>query len=96
VKSLRVFSKKEIPENIPVIHLEHDETEMWIGHFLVKAGCASSGSFVRRLINQGGLYIDNQRIDDENLKVPVAGEKLVRLGKRKFLKIVGKTKDRES
>jgi tyrosyl-tRNA synthetase len=92
----RVFSKKEIPENIPVIHLEHDETEMWIGHFLVKAGCASSGSFVRRLINQGGLYIDNQRIDDENLKVPVAGEKLVRLGKRKFLKIVGKTKDRES
>ena len=88
----RVFSKKEIPENIPVIHFEHDETEMWIGHFLVKTGCASSGSFVRRLINQGGLYIDNKRIDDENLKVSVAGEKLVRLGKRGFYRIVGKVR----
>jgi tyrosyl-tRNA synthetase len=88
----RVFSKKELPENIPVIHFEYDETEMWIGHFLVKTGCASSGSFVRRLINQGGLYIDNQRIDDENLKVSVAGEKLVRLGKRSFFRIVGKVR----
>jgi tyrosyl-tRNA synthetase len=86
----RVFSKKEIPENIPVIHLEHDETEIWIAHFLVKAGCAESTSQIRRLIKQGGLYIDNKRIDDENLKVPVEGEKLVRLGKRRFYKISGK------
>jgi tyrosyl-tRNA synthetase len=88
----RVFSKKEIPENIPVIHLEHDETEIWIAHFLVKAGCAESTSQIRRLIKQGGLYIDNKRIDDENLKVTVTGEKLVRLGKRGFFKIVGKVR----
>lgn len=90
----RVFSKKEMPENIPLIHMEHDESEMWIGHFLVKAGCAESTSQVRRLIKQGGLYIDNKRIDDENLKVSVAGEKLVRLGKRGFFKIVGKVRER--
>jgi tyrosyl-tRNA synthetase len=42
------------------------------------------------LIKQGGLYIDNKRIDDEDLKVPVEGEKLVKLGKRRFFKIVGK------
>ena len=88
----RVFSKKEIPENIPVIHFEHNETEMWIGHFLVKAGCANSTSEIKRLIKQGGLYIDNKRIDDENLKVSVAGEKLVRLGKRRFFRIVGRVK----
>jgi tyrosyl-tRNA synthetase len=88
----RVFSKKEIPENIPVIHLEHDEAEIWIAHFLVKAGCAESTSQIRRLIKQGGLYIDNKRIDDENLKVTVTGEKLVRLGKRGFFKIVGKVR----
>ena len=86
----RIFSKKELPEDIPVKHLEYDQAEIWIGHFLVKAGCASSTSEIKRLIKQGGLYIDNKRIDDENLKVPVVGEKLVRLGKRRFFRIVGK------
>ena len=88
----RVFSKKELPEDIPVKHLEHDQAEMWIGHYLVKAGCASSTSEVKRLIKQGGLYIDNERIEDENLKIAVAGEKLVRLGKRRFFKIVGEAR----
>jgi tyrosyl-tRNA synthetase len=88
----RVFSKKELPENIPVINVEHDQPEIWIAHLLVKAGCAESTSQVRRLIKQGGLYIDNQRIDDENLKVSVTGEKLVRLGKRGFFRIAGKVR----
>jgi len=90
----RVFSKKELPKEIPVKNLEHDQTQIWIGHYLVKAGCANSTSEIKRLIKQGGLYIDNERVDDENLKLSVAGEKLVRLGKRRFFKIVGKVKRR--
>jgi len=88
----RVFSKKELPEDIPLKRMESDQAEMWIGHYLVKAGCANSTSEVKRLIKQGGLYINNERIDDENLKVSVAGEKLVRLGKRRFFRIVGRVK----
>ena len=86
----RVFSKRELPEDIPIKHVEHDQAEMWIGHYLVQAGCAKSTSEVKRLIKQGGLYIDNERVADENLKVSVAGDKLVRLGKRRFFRIVGK------
>jgi len=86
----KVFSKKELPGEIPVKHFEHDELEIWIPHMIVKAGCAKSTSEVRRLIKQGGLYIDNKRIDDEDLKIPVEGEKLVKLGKRRFYKIIGK------
>ncbi len=86
----KVFSKKELPEEIPIMHFEHDEPEIWVPHMIVKAGCAKSTSEVRRLIKQGGLYLDNQRIDDENLKVPVQGEKLVKLGKRRFYRIIGK------
>jgi tyrosyl-tRNA synthetase len=88
----RVFSKKELPEDIPVKHLEYDQPDIWIGHYLVKAGCANSTSEIKRLIKQGGLYIDNERINDENFKVPVAGEKLVRMGKRRFFRVVGKVK----
>jgi tyrosyl-tRNA synthetase len=87
----KVFSKKELPEEIPIKYFEHDEPEIWIPHMIVKAGCAKSNGEVRRLIKQGGLYIDNKRIDDENLKVPVEGEKLVKLGKRRFYKIAGRT-----
>jgi tyrosyl-tRNA synthetase len=86
----KVFSKKELPEEIPTKYFEHDEPEIWIGHLLVKAGCVQYTSEIRRLIRQGGLYIDNKRIDDEDLKVPVEGEKLVKLGKRRFYKIIGK------
>ncbi|MGB3092620.1 MAG: tyrosine--tRNA ligase [Candidatus Zixiibacteriota bacterium] len=88
----RVFSKKELPEEIPVKHLEHDQAEMWVGHYLVQAGCAKSTSEVKRLIKQGGLYIDNERVADEDLKISLAGEKLVRLGKRRFFRIVGKVR----
>jgi tyrosyl-tRNA synthetase len=86
----KVFSKKELPEEIPTKYFEHDEPEIWIGHLLVKAGCVQYTSEIRRLIKQGGLYIDNKRIDDEDMKVPVEGEKLVKLGKRRFYKIIGK------
>ena len=88
----RVFSKKELPQEIPVKQLEHDQAEMWVGHYLVQAGCAKSTSEVKRLIKQGGLYIDNERVSDEDLKISLAGEKLVRLGKRRFFKIVGKVR----
>lgn len=86
----KVFSKKELPEEIPIKYFEHDEAEIWIPHMIVKAGCAKSNGEVRRLIKQGGLYIDNKRINDEHLKVSVEEEKLVKLGKRRFYKIIGK------
>jgi tyrosyl-tRNA synthetase len=86
----RVFSNKELPEEVPEKHLEHGQAEIWIGHYLVKSGCVDSTSEVKRLIKQGGLYLDNQRVDDENLKIAVEGERLVRLGKRRFFKIIGK------
>jgi tyrosyl-tRNA synthetase len=86
----KVFCKKELPEEMPVKYFEHDEPEIWIAHMIVKANCAKSTSEVRRLIKQGGLCIDSERIDDEDLKVPVEGEKLVKLGKRRFYKIIGK------
>jgi tyrosyl-tRNA synthetase len=88
----KIFSKKELPEDIPMKPMEYEQAEIWIAHYLVKAGCAKSTSEIRRLIRQGGLYIDDKRVEDENSKISVEGEKLVRLGKRRFFKIVGKVK----
>jgi tyrosyl-tRNA synthetase len=88
----RVFSKKELPDEVPEKHVEYKEGEIWIGHYLKEAGCVKSTSEVRRLIKQGGLYVDDQRISDEDLQISTEGEKLVKLGKRRFFRIVGKVK----
>lgn len=85
----KVFSKKELPEEIPVFKLEHDEPKIWIVKLLTMTKLCSSSGQARRLIRQGGVYLDDKRVEDENLEIPVQGEKLLKVGKRKFLKVVG-------
>ena len=84
----KVFSKKELPEDIPVYKLKHDQPKIWIVKLLTMSKLVSSGSEARRLIKQGGVYLDGKRVDDENLELSVEGEKLLKVGKRKFLKVV--------
>ncbi|MFH0930646.1 MAG: tyrosine--tRNA ligase [Candidatus Zixiibacteriota bacterium] len=85
----KVFSKKELPEKIEVFKLKSDQPEIWIVKLLTETRLCSSSSEARRLIKQGGVYIDNQRVEDENLQVKIKGEKLLKVGKRKFLKVSG-------
>jgi len=85
----KVFSKKELPENIPIKELTFSEKEVWIPYVCTASGITPSGSQAVRLIEQGGLYIDNQRITDVNQKIPVDGkERLFKAGKRTFYKII--------
>jgi tyrosyl-tRNA synthetase len=85
----KVFSKKELPEKIEVFHLKTDKPAIWIVKLLTETSLCSSSSEARRLINQGGVYIDNQKVEDENLQLGTKGEKLIKVGKRKFLKVSG-------
>jgi tyrosyl-tRNA synthetase len=84
----KVFSKKELPEDIPVYELTYDKPKIWIVKLLTITNLCSSSGQARRLIRQGGVYLDDKRVEDENLEIPVEGEKLLKVGKRKFLKIV--------
>ena len=83
----KVFSKKELPEGIEVFHLKIDKPTIWIVKLLTETSLCSTSSEARRLIKQGGVYLDNQRVDDENLQVDIKGEKLLKVGKRKFLRV---------
>ncbi|HKF26169.1 MAG TPA: S4 domain-containing protein, partial [Candidatus Acidoferrum sp.] len=57
---------------------------------LVELGLAPSKSEAERLIKQGGVEIDGQRIDDfrKDMDLTEAGEFLLRAGKKKFLRVV--------
>lgn len=82
----RVFSKKEIPEEMPEFRLPPDGEGVWIVRILTEAGLAPSASEARRLIEQGAVELDSQRISDINYKVKEA--KILKVGKRRFLKLV--------
>lgn len=84
----KVFSKKELPEEIPIYELRYEKPKIWIVKLLTMTGLVSSSSEARRLIRQGGIYLDGKRVDDENLEISVEEEKILKVGKRKFLKVV--------
>jgi len=86
----KTFKEKIFPEDAPVLNFTSSEKEVWIGKLLAQTGCVSSTSEARRLIQQGGVYINDKRIEDENQKIQLDGEILVRIGRKKFFKIVGK------
>jgi tyrosyl-tRNA synthetase len=91
----RVFKQRELPEEIPTVTYDGNDSEVWIGHLLVKTGCVSSTSEVRRLIEQGGLYLNDQKVDNVDLKVSLKGEQIVRIGRKKFFRIVGKGRQKQ-
>jgi len=85
-----VFQKGNIPENLEEInignHLENDE--IWIVKLIKLAGMASSNSEARRLIQQGAVKINGEKIEDIEKNIKVDKEFVLQVGKRRFAKIV--------
>jgi tyrosyl-tRNA synthetase len=52
-----------------------------------EAGMVSSTSEAMRLINQGGVYIDGEKITDDKYLVKAEKDFILKVGKRKFVKI---------
>ena len=65
---------------------------MGVPDLLVHCGLAPSKGEGRRLVQQGGLYINGERVDDPNLVITVAsfqnGEVLIRKGKKVYHKVI--------
>jgi len=84
----RVFQKRKLPEEIPVFRLQWEKPSIWIVKLLTLTSLLSSGGEARRMIRGGGVYLNGERIEDVDLEVPFEGELLLRVGKRRFLKVV--------
>jgi tyrosyl-tRNA synthetase len=89
----RVFQEKENPENIedlliPVQELK--DHKLWIVKLLKMTNLFKSNGEIIRLIEQGGIRINNQKIREANLDVEIREGDILRVGKLCFyrLKIV--------
>jgi tyrosyl-tRNA synthetase len=79
----KIFKQKENPTDMP----SHDTRQAVLVDAVVESGIMPSKSEVRRLITQGGVYMDDERVGDIAFKFPKEGEFVLKLGKRKFCKM---------
>ncbi len=80
----RVHQQKEIPENIPEIRVDNANTD--IRKLLVSSGTAASASEATRLIKQGAIEINGEKIAD--FTTTIKNGSVVKVGKHKFFKII--------
>jgi tyrosyl-tRNA synthetase len=84
----RIFVKKDLPDEVPEMHLAGVQTRAGIVQILTDTGMASSKGEARRLIEQGGVSVDGQRIADPAAVVDISSGVIVKVGKRKFMRVL--------
>jgi tyrosyl-tRNA synthetase len=86
----RVFQQHDLPEDIPTFEVPEDFWEdglVWLPRILQQSGMCASTSEARRLIQQGAVRVDGERVNDPNLKIKPAPGMVIKAGKRKFIRI---------
>lgn len=83
----KVFKLKGLPENIEEKQITIQAQSICIVDLLKATNLTVSTSEARRLIQQGGISIDGERVADINIKLTVDNNYLLQIGKRKFAKI---------
>ncbi|AMP21018.1 tyrosine--tRNA ligase [endosymbiont 'TC1' of Trimyema compressum] len=84
---IQVFSKNQIPEDIPEYRFTEDKEEIyWIPKLLHILKLVSSTSEGKRMFEQGAVRINSAKAENSQLKVE--DQMVIQVGKRKFVKIV--------
>ncbi|MGE4285846.1 MAG: tyrosine--tRNA ligase [Phycisphaerae bacterium] len=84
----RVFAQKELPSEIDDFAVSEDE--VMLNKLLAEAGLAASGGEAKRLVKQGGVSIDGEKQLDPVAMVKIVDGMIVKVGKRRFARIVKK------
>ncbi len=87
----RVFKENLVPDDIPEVKLASQDLEdgrIWIVRLLVQAGLASSNGEGRRLIQQGGVRLDGEIIENIDLDWEPRSGAVLQVGKRRFARVV--------
>jgi len=81
----KVFINKETPDDIPVLKI--NEREIGILDLILKVKFAPSKGEAKRLVSQGGVTINSNKIININEKIKVENNMILKVGKRKFIKL---------
>lgn len=76
-----------MPEDISEIALDSQDGTLGVAHLLKGAGLVSSTSDAFRMIKQGAVKIDGDRVEDRSLQIAAGTTHIYQVGKRKFAKV---------
>ncbi len=82
----RVFADKKIPTDLSKIDMEPGEK--WLPKVITDLGLTQSTSEAKRMISQGAVSIDGEKVTGEEYILKEKREYILKVGKRKFTKIV--------
>jgi tyrosyl-tRNA synthetase len=88
----RVHREHELPEDVPEATIPPDAVQdgrVWLPRLLAATGLASSNADARRLIEQGGVRLDGETVDDPDAELTpdsLAG-RVLQVGRRRFLRL---------
>jgi tyrosyl-tRNA synthetase len=81
------FREGEMPDEMPEVTVKAPEGGILVAQLLKQAGLTPSTSEAQRMIEQGGVKFDGERVSDKALKVPAGRTVVAQVGKRKFARI---------
>jgi tyrosyl-tRNA synthetase len=84
----KIFINKEIPDEIPEYKFSNSINEINIIDLILKVNFAQSKSEARRLVIQGGVSVDGNRVDDITASIKLGKERILKVGKRKFIRVI--------
>ena len=82
------FSKGAIPDDIPEKKLYIKDTGLALPQLLKLAGLTASTSEAMRMIEQGGVKLDGNKVSDKTRVIPPNTTVIAQIGKRKFAKVI--------
>lgn len=81
------FQQGQIPEEMPEIIVTVASEAISITQLLKEAGLTASTSEAIRMIQQGAVKIDGERVSDRALQIPVTSNHVYQVGKRRFARV---------
>mgnify|MGYP001815467959 FL=1 len=81
------FREGAMPDDMPELTLEADGGTLGIAHLLKGAGLVSSTSEAFRMIKQGAVRIDGERVEDRSLTIDAGSTNVYQVGRRRFARV---------
>ena len=86
----RVFVKHDVPGDLQDFTPQTDAAALWIVKLIVESGLAPSNGEARRLIKEGAVSLDGEKVTNADAEISLDAPKVLKVGKRRFIRIAPK------
>lgn len=86
-----VFKENKVPNDIPLVKINQEflsQNMIPLAKLLSLTKLLDSTSEAKRMIKAGAVKVDNVKVEDENQLIDISSEKLISVGKRRFIRVI--------